>query len=188
MASNKSSSTDYAKLRHLASNAKAHVLLCSNLPCTNHYRNPTTRWSVNKERPWLMHMSCTKCKHQWSTCIVCNNVKIAFTKPTQIGQHYHRYHHETKPTNPRKRVNHPTTAIVTSQITKKSKIVDHRNSYYNDDNYNFIHGKKNPPLTNNIRVLQTHTDNNGDILKENTETHELIMVRNSLMWYCILFS
>jgi hypothetical protein len=93
---------NYDKLRLKAANAKSYVLMCWNQHCTSHYTNPTTKWQTNPDKAWLLHLSCSVCGNKWSICCICTNFKVALKNDRQILQHYHAYHHETKPVRKRK--------------------------------------------------------------------------------------
>ena len=83
---------DFKELRQKASNAAIYVLMCGNLNCTDHYKIPTTSWSFNEEKEWLLNLKCSVCHLRWCVCWTCNNFKVRLVTSRQMLNHKNTHH------------------------------------------------------------------------------------------------
>ena len=94
---------DFKELRQKASNAAIYVLMCGNLNCTDHYKIPTTSWSINEEKEWLLNLKCSVCHLQWCVCCTCNNFKVRLVTSRQMLNHKNTHHDDAGVARKRKR-------------------------------------------------------------------------------------
>jgi hypothetical protein len=110
---------DFRELREKASNAAKHILMCSNLGCTNNYMIPTTSWSINEDKKWMINLKCSVCPFRWSVCCKCENVKVRLVTSMQIRNHHNSSHKEAGIARKMKR---KTVSNNESSTKKKNKM------------------------------------------------------------------
>jgi hypothetical protein len=94
---------DFRELRQKAPNAAVYILMCSNLSCTNNYKIPTTLWSINEEKKWILNLKCSVCHLSWCVCWSCDKVKVRLVTSRQILNHYNANHNDACVARKRKR-------------------------------------------------------------------------------------
>lgn len=94
---------NFKELRQKASNVAVYVLMCGNLSCNDHYKIPTTLWSINEEKEWLLNLKCSVCHLRWCVCCTCNNLKVRLVTSRQMLNHKNTHHDDAGVARKRKR-------------------------------------------------------------------------------------
>lgn len=129
----------YLSLRKKAPVAMSFVLACANSKCTHNYTTNTTTWTEDPDDKWLLHLSCQKCKAEWSICCQCSNFKVIMKSRRQICVHRYSFHTEkgnnkrklklVMKDNKRKKTN---DSAMVNNITTTANDISHSKYYFHD--------------------------------------------------------